>query len=396
MSRRHVALLIESSNAYSRGLLEGIIAYTKQHDRWSVSLPEQGRGAAPPTWLTRWKGDGIIARIETPEIAQAVRKARVPTIDLSAGRHLPEVPCIETDDEAIAQAAFDHLAERGFRSFGFLGEPEFAWSNNRRDSFSKLVKDAGGDLSIFDSKPSHEPRYSWRREWKRLVRWIESLPKPAGVMACYDIAAVRLLDACREIGIAVPESVAVIGVDDDPLLCDLSRPSLSSVVPDASRTGRMAAEQLDAMIAGERTGPLLKLVKPLGITTRQSTEVLAIEDPLIARSVRIIRERAFDGISVGDVLREIPLSRRLFESRFVAELGVTPRRMLTRLQMERASLLLRTTELTIAAVASAVGYSHVESFSVAFRRESGVPPGEYRRATATGNQNGGQRGASGI
>src|SRR5438552_8431763 len=126
--RKAVALIIETSNAYARGLLAGIMAFVRQHKPWSIYLPELGRGDTPPQWLSKWKGDGIIARIETPEIAKAVARTRLPVVDVSAARHIRTIPWVETDDRAIARVAVDHLLERGFRALAFCGEPRFKWS----------------------------------------------------------------------------------------------------------------------------------------------------------------------------------------------------------------------------------------------------------------------------
>ncbi|MBV8881559.1 MAG: XylR family transcriptional regulator, partial [Planctomycetaceae bacterium] len=221
--RRSVALLIETSNAYARGLLTGIMEYVRQHEPWSIYLPELARGDVPP----RWRGDGIIARIETKAIARIVARARLPVVDVSAGRHVRSVPWIETDDEVIARLAIDHLLSRGFRHLAFCGEARFNWSRYRSDHFQQQARAAGVDVHVHESS-GHDP---WAKEHHALLSWVRRLPKPVGIMACYDIKAQQLLDVCRENDVAVPEEVAVIGVDNDPLLCGLTSPPLSSVIP---------------------------------------------------------------------------------------------------------------------------------------------------------------------
>lgn len=141
--RRHVALLIETSNSYARGLLEGVIAYVREHESWSIHLPEQSRGERPPAWLGRWRDDGIIARIENATIADAVARTGLPLVDVSAARMLPAVPWVETDDAAIARSALEHLVERGFRRLAFCGDPRFNWSNWRAAHFERLAEQAG-------------------------------------------------------------------------------------------------------------------------------------------------------------------------------------------------------------------------------------------------------------
>ncbi|MEZ6065896.1 MAG: DNA-binding transcriptional regulator [Planctomycetaceae bacterium] len=379
--RPAVALLIETSNAYARGLLAGIIAWQRTHDAWSIYLPEQERGAVPPQWLSRWKGDGIIARIETDEIAKAVRRCGVPVVDVSAARRLKNIPWVETDDQLIAAEAFRHLSDRGLKNFAFCGDPGFNWSVWRRDRFCRLVADAGGECHVHDSIPQFDHDFSWTREQKRMTQWLRGLPRPIGIFAAYDIKAQQLLEVCRDEGISVPEEVSVVGVDDDELICELSHPPLSSIVPNTRRTGYEAAALLDRMMTGEECEEMMVLIPPLGVTTRQSTDVLAIEDPEVASALRFIREHACQGIDVADVLRNVPLSRRMLETRFAKILGRTPHAEIARLRIERAKRLLTETDLPLAEIAELAGFQHNEYFSVAFKREVGRTPSTFRRVS---------------
>lgn len=381
--RRSVALLIETSNAYARGVLAGIIDYVQQHQRWSLVLPEQERGARPPDWLPNWQGDGIIARIETDEIAQAVRQTNCPVVDVSAARHLPGVPWVETQDQEIAQIAVDHLLQRGFRHLAFCGDAGFNWSLWRQQHFARMVQEAGGTYYHHDSISRNDPEYSLSCERARLAQWVQSLPHPIGIFACYDIKAQQLLDVCRELDIAVPEQIAVLGVDNDRLLCDLADPPLSSVICNTRRTGYEAASMLDRMMAGEPIDTEKILVAPLGIQTRQSTDILATDDPDVAAAVRFIREYACDGIKVTDVLNEVPVSRRVLEKRFLKILGRSPHEEITRLRIDRVKQLLVQTDLSLAEIARRTGYRHDEYLSVAFKNVVGVQPSKFRQAAKT-------------
>jgi len=202
--------------------------------------------------------------------------------------------------------------------------------------------------------------------------------EPVGVLACYDIKAQQLLDACRDASIAVPEDVAVLGVDNDPVLCSLTTPPLSSVIPNAQRSGFEAAALLDRMMAGKKEPPTPHLIEPLGIETRQSTDVLAIPDRDVAAALRFIREHACDGIGVAEVLKAVPLSRRVLEQRFQKLLGRTPHDEITRVQIENVKRLLEDSDLPLEAIAGRCGYKHVEYMTVAFKREVGVPPSVWR------------------
>ena len=373
--RREVAVLIETSNAYARGLLQGVVHYIREHRPWSFHVMEQGRGDDPPPWLAGWKGDGIIARIETPRIARAVVRTGLPAVDLSAARLVPALPWVETDDEAIARLAAEHLLERGFKRFAFCGDARFNWSQWREGHFVARLKAAGQTCEVYRSEAAVGDVAG---ETRQLTRWLRELPKPVGIMACYDIRGQQVLDACRGAGLAVPDEVAVIGVDNDTLLCELASPPLSSVIPNAHRAGYEAAALLDHMMAGKRVAAVAHLIAPLGIAARQSTDVLAVEDRDVAQAVQFIREHASEGINVGDVLRAVPLSRRVLEQRFQRLLGRTPRAEIMHVRLARVKQLLVETDLPLYLVAARTGFEHVEYLSVVFKRETGRTPRAWR------------------
>ncbi len=380
--RKSVALLIETSNAYARGLLEGIVEYQRQRDSWSVFLPEQERGATPPRWLRTWKGDGVIARIETAEIAKSISKLRVPVVDLSSSRRVADIPWVETDDEAIASIAFEHLFERGFRHFAFCGPKNFNWSTWRMEHFVKRCQNAGVPYDCFhtDSPYARSPSRTARKP--TLEAWLTKLPKPTGMLCAYDIQAQIVLDTCRNIGLPVPEQIAVIGVDNDSLLCDLSHPSLTSVAPDARGAGFHAAQLLDDLMNGKvESGMSSRLMKPLGIVPRQSTDITAVSNDDIASAIRFIRDHACDGINVGDVLTHVHLSRRTLESQFLQATGKTPHDMIAAIRIERVHRLLQQSELSLDEIAKHAGFEHTEYMSVVFKKRFGISPGRYRRQT---------------
>ncbi len=377
--QKSVALMIETSNAYARNLLGGIVSYIRANEPWSVYLPELQRGANPPSWLKNWKGDGLIVRIETDAIANAVRKLKTPVVDVSAARHVPNIPWVETNDAEIARLACEHFRERGFEHLAFCGEPEFNWSAWREEAFVQCAADAGRECTVFHARSRHSRRFSMSRERARLTKWILSLPRPVGVFACYDIKAQQILDICRESNLKVPEELALLGVDNDELLCDLCTPPLSSVIPAAHRTGREAARLLDTLMNGGKVHQQSHLIEPLGVATRRSTDVLAIDDPDIAAAVRFIRDHASDGINVKDVLKQVPLSRRVLEKRFHEIVGRTPHQEITRRRVNRIRQLLVETDLTLSQIAQRTGFQNEEYMSVTFRRAMNVPPGQYRR-----------------
>ncbi|MEQ1825682.1 MAG: DNA-binding transcriptional regulator [Pirellula sp.] len=386
--RKAVALLVETSNAYARGLLEGIAEYQRERDNWSIFLPEQERGAAPPTWLRSWKGDGVIARIETPVIAHSVSRLRVPIVDLSSSRGIKNVPWVETDDAAIAKLAFEHLYERGFRQFAFCGPQGFNWSKWRCEHFESECRRAEVEVQSFQTEsPFRSHRTNSAHD--QLVAWLKSLPKPVGMLCAYDIQAQIVLDICRNLGIPVPERIAVVGVDNDAILCDLCHPSLTSIEPDARGAGYAAAKLLDQLMNSR--GRVLRttntrarqatslLLKPIGIVQRQSTEVTAVSDSNVAEAIRFIRNHACDGIQVSDVLFHVARSRRSLESQFLKATGKTPHEMILSVRLSRVHQLLTQSDLTLEEVADRCGFEHPEYMSVVFKRHFGSSPGRFRR-----------------
>ena len=358
MQRRlNIALLIETSNSYARGLLRGITSYVREHGPWSVYLAEHGRGDAAPPWLKDWDGDGIIARVENDVIADAVRDIDIPVVDVSAARLIPKLPWVETDDITIADVAANHLLERGFSHFAFCGDSRYNWSNWRQEHFQKRIKKAKHTCHLF---PPLEDGEDWSITQQKLERWLKALPKPVGIMACYDIRGQQLLDACRRLNIAVPEQVAVVGVDNDEVLCELSDPPMTSIIPDTQRTGYEAASLLHRLIQGMRVSSDPVLIKPLGICKRLSTDIAAIDDPLIAKAVQTIRQEACLGLNVQLLVKDLPISRRVFESRFRKLLGRTPHEEIARIRIDRAKELLRETDLPLSVIAERAGFNHVE------------------------------------
>ena len=377
---RRVAVVIEASNAYARGLLTGILRHVREHAPWTVFLPEHGRGTPPLEALAKWVGDGVIARIETEATAKAIEKLRrklgIPVIDVSAARLVADVPYVETDDAAIAAVAADHFFERDFRHFAFLGDDRFQWSDNRCRAFVEVVAAQGLDVAVL----SHRRRKTAPADDDEAVEaWLAGLPKPVALLACYDIRGRQAIDACRRTGIAVPDEVAVLGVDDDDVLCGLASPPLSSVMPDAIGAGRRAAELLEQLMQGKPLERSEWLLPPLGIAIRQSTDVLAIDDPLVVAAVRQIRDHACDGIKVTDVVRALQTTRRVLENRFTKRVGHTPHEEIARVQFRRVEQLLRETELSLAAIATRAGFKHTEYMTVAFTKRHGMPPSRWRQ-----------------
>jgi LacI family transcriptional regulator len=378
---RRVAVLIESSRAYGRGLLRGVARYNREHGHWSVYLQPHGLDHPPPPWLKRWRGDGILVRIGDRRMLRAVLGTGLPTVDLRGVVPDLGVPFIGVDNEAVAGMAADHLTERGLRHFGFCGLPPGVHPHldERREFFVARIRRSGHQVFVYEDRAGRST--PWDLEQRRLADWIARLPKPVGIMTCHDDRGLQVLDACQAAEVSVPDEVAIISVDDDELLCSMFTPQLSSIDVNPERIGYRAAVLLEQMMAGEP--PLREpiLLPPRGVVLRQSTDTLAVDDPDVAESLRYIRSHACEGLRVEELLGQVHLSRSLLERRFHTLVGRTPKAEISRVQLERAKQLLSETHLPLDAVAAKSGFRDARYLCDVFARKVGVTPGTYREQT---------------
>lgn len=388
-SARKVALLIETSNRYGRDLLYGVRDWMREGGRWAVRFTEQARGAAVPRWLADWRGDGIIARVDSPEIAEALRGTGLPVVDVSAERDASEFPRVSIDNPAVARLAAEHLARKGFSHFAYCGDERFLWSRQRGAEFDRCVQAAGHACAFFAPGVKARRAPGSDAEHRAIAEWLAELPKPIGVFACYDGRAQQVLEACQARGLHVPDDVAVLGVDNDEVLCELCSPPLSSVQPNARRTGFEAAAMLARMMAARRSVRAeTRFVDPVRVVERQSTDVVSVTDARVAAALKFIRQHACEGVNVADVLRAVPMSRTLLEQKFQALLGHSPHRQIVHAKIERARHLLVESEVSIAVVAELAGFSDASYLSVAFRRETGESPYAFRARHRTSRATG--------
>lgn len=378
VERRHVALIVETSVVYGRQILRGIARYLKTHAAWSVFLDERELRTPPPNWLSHWRGDGVICRSTTREWARIFRKRHLPVVDLN-DLHLDlDLPRVGSDMMAIGRLGAEHLRERGFAHLAFCGFSGETWSAQRCEGFVQAAQGGVGAGSIYESPWAGLRKHPWQEGRNQIAQWLKSLPRPVGIMACNDVRAQHVLDACGHLGVHVPDEIAVVGVDNAETLCELCNPPLSSVVADAERIGFEAAALLDRLMAGKSAPARDLLVEPLGVVTRQSSDVFAVSDPLVARAVRFIREHACQGVKVADVLGEVHCSRSVLERRFREHLGRSPQAELRAVQLRRVQQLLVETDWTLARIAEAAGIEHPEYLNVLFKRQTAQTPGEFR------------------
>jgi LacI family transcriptional regulator len=314
----------------------------------------------------------------------------LPAVDLFEHGHNEGFSGVITNNRRIACLAAEHLIDRGLEHFAYCGLPGIYSSETRCEHFVEYLNRAGYEVEVYENPRQPDTTiistaedYGLRYE-ESVATWVSSLPKPVGLMACNDLRAQQILMACGDREITVPDEVAVIGVDNDELICELCHPPLSSIEQNPQRVGYQAAALLDRLIDGETPPAEPILVEPLRVVARQSTDVVAIGDACVTAAVHFIREHACDGIQVKDILRHVRVSRSTLERRFARLLGRSPSTEISRVRLDRVKHLLSMTDYPLAKVARLTGFGYTESMCYCFKQTVGRTPGQYRHESRSG------------
>ncbi len=374
-----IALLIRPDTHYGREVIRGVGRFA-QDQPWAVHV-------LPPTVaalasLQRSRPDGVISHVPEEALrAVGVRYPGVPTVDVSQ-TPAAGLAAVMPDNRRIGELAAGHLLERGLRRFGFVASRDVPVLDQRYEGFAQIVRSAGFACARHLSKPYADA--AWRDqadEDRRVVRWLALLGAPVGILAGSDETAAQVLRACRDGGLAVPEQVCVVGVHDDPMVTALARPALSSVRTGCERVGWEAARVLAGLLAGRRPPRRPVLIAPIEVAARGSSDLLAVDDPVVRDALAVIKARASGPFDVNLLAQELRLSRRTVERRFLAGIGRTPADEIRLVRVERAKGLLRDTDLPVAEVARRSGYASSTRLGEAMRLRLGVAPTAYRRQT---------------
>jgi len=371
--RRRVGLFMELIDHYEHGIARGVVRFARGRPDWDLygyGWMFQAMGS-----LEHWDGDGIIARIESARDADRLAARGIPVVDVAAAWQRPAFRQVSNDDAATGRLAARHLAGLGRRFVAFCGVSRVGWSRARRDAF-RGAADAAAGLAVF------ERPLSWWEQLHRsegFDRWLAALARPAALFACADTVGLKTAAACRRLGLAVPGDVAILGVDNEDILCELSVPPLSSVSLDLERIGWEAARVLASSMDG-RAAPGAVLVPPREVVERESTRTVRTGDELVDRALAAIHQASGPARTVGEVLPAVHCSRRTLEKRFRAAVGRTVHEEILRRRVDSARRLLRETNLTISAVAADTGFANAQRFYAAFRKVQGTTPGAYRRS----------------
>ncbi|GHT40641.1 XylR family transcriptional regulator [Planctomycetales bacterium] len=379
--KKRVLAIVETSREFGRKLIEGISQYATEYKNWNLFLYDHDAASQNVRRLDDWNGDGIIVRIFNENLNQFFHKFPGKKINLAADDK--EFPVqVRLNNEKCGQMAAEHFWERGYHHFAYFSVGHTYWSQFRYNCFITALKEY--DSSCFlCPQAEQENSTTLPTLWQSglddsVLQWIKSLPKPIGIFCANDHHAFYLTSLCRSYEIGIPEEIAVLGVDNDESLCKAMTPSLSSIDPNAKQIGYRAAEILNAMMNEMPLPRFPVIVDPLCNVVRQSTDNIAVNDPILNKALRFIRVEVVQNLRVNDVVREVGVSRGTLNNLFQKHLRSTPLKEILRVRMEWAKELLRDTQFPITEISQMIGYQTPEYFSRAFTREVGNTPRDYR------------------
>jgi LacI family transcriptional regulator len=372
-----VVLLLESSRGAGRALLRGFANYARHHGPWAFNWEPGGLNEIWPR-LSRLDAQGVFLR--DGKHIRKVLALGIPTVVVGHRKEdFPDVAHVVTDSESAGRLAAEHLLGCGFKHFAFCGPNHIRWSIARRESFHQHLKQFGRKFHYFNA-PAEGHKTSWKTEHSIMGRWLKSLPKPVGVMACNDDVAHHLVEACKTARLHVPDQVGIIGVDNDELVCELSSPTISSVEINFERAGYESARLLDEWMRRGKISRPAKIAAPATrVIPRLSTDILAVEDARLLKALRFIRNHARENMSVTDVVRVTGLSRRALENRFRLELGRSILREIRRIRVDLIAQMLMETDLPVTDIAGALGYENLQHIARYFRKEKHMSLMAFRK-----------------
>ncbi|HEY1790910.1 MAG TPA: DNA-binding transcriptional regulator [Verrucomicrobiae bacterium] len=387
LKQRRVAVLADFSHSYARRILMGVARFLREHREWSVQSEEWRRTDKIPAWFQNWKGEGAIVLADAPELDAVIQGLRVPVVYVRDTAPTQWTPLVDTDNRMVAHLVAEHLMGKYGQHYAFCGFVGANYSDKRSQFFRERLEQVGITCSIYEPPEVLRDLHALEFEKRSLPfqdhldHWLRSLPKPVSIMACNDIRGQQVVSACRRLNLAIPEVVAVIGVDNDEIFCELSDPQLSSVALNTLRIGYEAANILDRMMSGMKPPAQPILIPPLGIISRRSSDVLSTDNPQMATGVRFLREHFFHSIGIKEVARVAGMSRRKFERMFADQFSRSPKAEILRLRLEYAKKLLAETNWTLDEVADKAGFNSAAYLHAVFIKKCQMTPREFRKST---------------
>lgn len=371
-SAPRVGVVLDANIAYSRDVLSGIAQYLRDHPAWHVVMVTNASlfdEALPHV-------DAVVGYITHPKRAAALARRGVPTVNIASSRAFPGCAPVYSDECAIGALAADHFLQRGFHNLASIGLRPAPFSASRQTGFAAGLTETEADPAEFTLEVSDLPQ---EQTDAPLTRFLAELPSPSGVFCVTDWVAHRVALLAPEMGRRIPEDLAILGVDNDIMICDFTNPALSSVQQATERIGYEACEWLAALLDGADPPESPVLIPPRGIVVRRSTDILAVEDPMVAEALRIIHRHPVGEDTLGEVLDAVPLSRRMLEMRFKKAMGRGIQEEIRRRRVDRIRYLLENTDQPLKQIAEDLAFSHVSYLTTFFKKHTGMTPSACRR-----------------
>ncbi len=376
---KQVMLFLHMSGASGRDMLSGIFNYAKGGRKWSINLANAAikTKSEVDSLIAKGRIDGIIAgEYCLPDAPRLLTASNIPLVYIGTrgeGEYArtKAISYVQNDEEGIGRLAANTFLKLGrYQTFAFVpARPGVTYSDSRQAGYAKRLQYAGiGNVEVFEPKAAT----GTPDDRNALSKWLAALPKPAAVYVAWDFRAIQVLEACREAKISVPEQVAVLGTDNDELLCDSAEPPLSSILPDHERAGFVAAERLDALMRGRNPKPCTLSVKVNKVVERETTQPVTISAHIVGKALAYIRCNATRGVGVKDVVGQLGCSRRLADLRFRENTGTTILKALTAQRMKELKRLLRETDIPINQAARRAGFTCIKRLERLFRSEEGI------------------------
>jgi LacI family transcriptional regulator len=377
-----VIVLLDISRGYERGVLSGITRYLKFVKPWNIYTPDPyyisgGKRSKGLEMIKKWGASGIVMRDQ--KNADEILALKIPTIlmPIKDRKVAKNVVIVKGKSELHGKMAAEHFLERRYRNFAFFGYNYMKWSQMRCKGFRDRVGQAGFDVNTYTQSKSRS-QCLWYNEQNSVLEWIESLPKPVGLFACTDERSLQISQICALSKIRIPEEVAIIGVDDDELICNISNPPLSSIALNSERIGYEAAKMLNDMMVGKKIKTHTIISEPLKIIQRQSTDIILTDDDDLKNALLFIRSNVNRPLTASDVVEAVAVSRRSLYKKFHQLLGRGISEEIRRVRVEKVATLLSETDLPVSKIAREMGFLSSDHISRYFKIEKNITPSEYR------------------
>ena len=377
-----ILLLTDFSSGYSRSLLENVVRYAREVGPWAfyrmpLYFRELYGDEGVVEWAKKWGADAIIAQFSDIDLS-VLNQLNIPIIVQNYKERSSGISNLTGDYFGTGVIAANFFLHKGYKSFAYYGLTDTVWGRERGEGFKKIVNNKGYEVYEFNNR-KRVPSEKWSFDVEQVRRWLLSLPKPIALFACDDYYALQITEVCKMYDISIPEEIAVLGVDNDKLLCNISDPQLSSIELDIENGGYEAGKLLHQFIEKKIIAPVDIIIKPVRIVPRASTERFAVSDRHIEQLLQYIDNNYQNPLSVDELTQIIPFSRRVLEKKFKRETGTSVYQYLLDLRIEKFADLLITTDLPLIEAATRSGFTDYKNISRIFTKAKEMTPLQYRK-----------------